>query len=61
LKFFFVNIHYGLQNKNQSDFSVFPVDTHLTSGQYIFSLLLNADWVIQVLEALAVCKASLAS
>ena len=28
----------------------------MTSGQYSFCLLLNADWLIQILEGLAVCK-----
>ena len=29
----------------------------MTSGQYSFCLLLNADWLIQISEGLAVCKA----
>ena len=28
----------------------------MTSGQYSFCLLLNADWLIQISEGLAVCK-----
>ena len=28
----------------------------MTSGQYSFYLLLNADWLIQISEGLAVCK-----
>ena len=28
----------------------------MTSGQYSSCLLLNADWLIQILEGLAVCK-----
>ena len=31
----------------------------MTSGQYSFCLLLNADWLIQISEGLAVCKDSL--
>ena len=31
----------------------------MTSGQYSFCLLLNADWLIQISEGLAVCKVSI--
>ena len=30
----------------------------MTSGQYSFRLQLNADWLIQISEGLAVCKVS---
>ena len=33
----------------------------MTSGQYSFCLLLNADWLIQISEGLAVCKDTVAS
>ena len=32
----------------------------MTSGQYSFCLLLNADWLIHVSEGLAVCKVNAA-
>ena len=33
----------------------------MTSGQYSFCLLLNADWLIQISEELAACKEKVAS
>jgi len=55
-----VNIlEHSLQQEKSPDFSVFPANMHMTSGQLSFSCRLNPDWSIQILVgAPTVCKAN---